>query len=217
MTRLLTLSIELPKDQVAADGLLAIAASDPSGNPLTLAAATATDAPISSQQLAAPAASNTSAIAATSTASIVTASTEASSRRPVVDPPSSGDSSRSPLAAETKSSDSKDLIDWQSSKEVVGASGIANSASDKTERLPSLTTVVVSPTAVPEILGVRHLAIVANGNGSLLHPDAVAAAFDDAHILEWVGTSASGPSAAAVDISLLDDDLLDAIGPQWRN
>jgi hypothetical protein len=55
-------------------------------------------------------------------------------------------------------------------------------------------------------------------NGELLHRDAVAAEFADAHILEWAASiPASRPSAADADISLLSDDLLAAIGRQWQN
>jgi hypothetical protein len=62
----------------------------------------------------------------------------------------------------------------------------------------------------------RQTAIVANGNGKLLHCDAVAAAFADSDVLEWAAsTPASRYSAADADISLLSDDLIDAIGRQW--
>jgi alpha-L-arabinofuranosidase len=64
----------------------------------------------------------------------------------------------------------------------------------------------------------RRSAIVANGNGGFLHRDAVADAFDDAADLEWVAAiPASLSSATDVDISLMTDDVLEAIGRQWRN
>jgi hypothetical protein len=64
----------------------------------------------------------------------------------------------------------------------------------------------------------RQIAIVANGNGESVHRDGVAAAEADADVLEWAAsTPTARPSAADADISLLSDDLLDAIGRQWQN
>jgi hypothetical protein len=64
----------------------------------------------------------------------------------------------------------------------------------------------------------RQIAFVANGNDEPVHRDGVAAAAADADVLEWAAsTPAARPSAADADISLLSDDLLDAIGRQWQN
>jgi hypothetical protein len=81
-----------------------------------------------------------------------------------------------------------------------------------------LTSTGVSSTSDAATFLERQTAIAANGNGELLRRDAVAAAFADADVLEWAAsTPTSQPSAADADISLLSDDLLAAIGRQWRS
>jgi hypothetical protein len=204
-------------------GLVTIAASDASGNPLTLAAPMATDATIGSLQLAAPAAASPSAVAIASTASILTAanttaSTTATLPIPVADAPTTQVSSGLSLAAKRGSNDSAGLIARQAPIEIVGLSNLSNSMSMSivTDWGSSLSTGVVYSTSDQATSGGRQAAAT-NGTGGLLHRDAVAAAFDDADILEWLGTSDdSRPSATDAETNFLADDLLAAIGQQWR-
>ena len=198
---------------------MTIAASDASGNPLTLAAAsaagTAKDATTGSPQAVSPTAASTLAIAATAS---TTSSTTASFVSPIciAVAPSTHGSAGSALVVKSNSSDSAGLIALQSSSETGGVSALTYSVSDESERSSSLTTTGVSLTSDAATFLERETAVAANGNGELLHRDSVASA--DADVLEWAAsTPASRRSAADADISLLPDDLLDAIGRQWQN
>jgi autotransporter-associated beta strand protein len=63
----------------------------------------------------------------------------------------------------------------------------------------------------------RQVPNVANGNGKRLDLDTVAAGFADADVLEWAASDAATRPSTDADISLLSDDLLDAIGRQMQN
>ncbi len=200
--------------------MVTLAASDANGNPLNSVAASnlsaATEVMAGLPPTAATTSVGASAIAAASMLTSTTASSEPSSSVAVA--PSSGNSAGSALAIKSNSSDSAGLIALQSTSETGGVSALTYSVSDESERSSSLTTTGVSLTSDAATFLERQTAIVANGNDELLHSDAVAAAFTDANVLEWAAsTPAFRLSAADADISRLADDLLDAIGRQWRN
>jgi autotransporter-associated beta strand protein len=177
-----------------------IAASDASGNPLDLA--------------------HGGPSAGAATAAVTSNSTSGSSASPtsVAVAPSTHLFSGSALAVQTNSSDSAGLIAVQSSREIIAVSGLAISADNETKWSSSFTTTDESLTSDSATSGNRQVLIVANGNGGLLHRDAVAAAFAVADVLEWTASSpASRPSAADADICLMADDLLEVIGRHWRN
>ena len=118
----------------------------------------------------------------------------------------------------SNSSDSAGLNSTHSLGEIVGVAGHANSASSEGEWSSSLTNTGVSSISDAATIRDRQASIVPNGNGGFLDCDAVAAAFADADVLEWAAsTPASRPSTADVDISLVPDDLLEALGDFWRN
>jgi hypothetical protein len=122
------------------------------------------------------------------------------------------------LFVKSNFSDSAGLIALQSSSETGGVSDLAYPMSNESERSLSLTTAGVYSIPDTATFLEQQTAIVANGNGGLLHCDAVAAEFADADVLEWAAsTPDSRLSAADADISLLADDLLAAIGRQWQN
>ena len=205
-------------------GKVTIAASDSSGNPLAAAnvASTSMHATTSSSQPAAPTTSSSSAIAITSAASITisattTVSTTPSSPISIIDAPATHSSSGSALAANANSVDSSGTIAWQLSIENA-ASDFAHTGSNESKWSSSLTTVGVSSITDAARFGERQPAIIANENGEFLHRDAVEASFADADVLEWAAaTPPSRLSTAGDGVSLLADDLLDAIGRQWRN
>jgi alpha-L-arabinofuranosidase len=208
-------------------GMMTIAASDASGNPLTTAAAnavgTATDATSGSSMPGALTAASTTAVTAVSSTSITTVattttSTTASSPIPHAVAPSAHGSSGSDLVARTNFFDSAGLIAVRSSSEIVGESDLGDSKSDESEWSALPTSGVVSSTSEKASLPDRQAAIVANGNRGFLHRDAVADAFDDAADLEWVASiPASLSSATDADIPSMADNMLEAIGQQWRN
>jgi hypothetical protein len=108
------------------------------------------------------------------------------------------------------------LVALQSSSAIVGVADIANSVNNESERPDSLTTTGVASISDEAPLREPQAVIVASGTGDLLNRDAVAAAFADADVLEWAAsTPASRRSAADADISLLADELLEAIGQHW--
>jgi hypothetical protein len=195
-----------------------IAASDTTGNPLTDAAAMSMGPTMTSRQLAAPIAISNPSIAAASISSIMTDAATPSTALKATDATRSGGFSGSALAANARSSDSASRIALRPLSEFVGASGTVNSTSAETKWLYSHSPAIVSSMSGPWVSRARQAAVVANRMGALLNPDAVAAAFDNADILEWVAsTPVRRPSAADADISLMADDLLEAIGQQWRN
>jgi len=201
-------------------GMVTIAASDASGNPLNSVTAsdtsTAIDATIGSPKPALSTAASVSAVAAAPTLTSTTASLEPPISVAVA--ANSRDSSGSALVVKSNFSDSAGLIALQSSRETGGVPDIAFPVSNEGERSSSLTTSGVASTSDTATFLERQTAIVANGNGEPLRRDAVAAAFADADVLEWAAsTPAARPSAADADITLLSDDLLDAIGRQWHN
>jgi hypothetical protein len=122
------------------------------------------------------------------------------------------------LAINSNSSDSTGLIALQSSSEIVGASDPFYSVSNESERSSLLTTTGLVSTSDATTFLDRQTAVVATGIGELFDRDAVAAASADADVLEWAAsTPAARSSAADADLSLISDDLLDAIGRQWQN
>jgi hypothetical protein len=200
--------------------MVTIAASDANGSPLNSVAAsnisTATDAMPSFPQPASATAGSAPAVASASTLTSTTASSEPPISVAVA--PRAHDSSGSALVVRSNSSDSAGVIAFQSSSETGGVSDLGYSVSNESDRSSSLTTTGVSATSDAATFFERQTAIVANGNSELLDRDAVAAAFTDADILEWAAsTPASRLSAADAEIARLADDLLDAIGRQWRN
>ena len=203
---------------ISGGSVVTIAASDANGNPLNSVAtsntSTAIDATTGSPQPVPPTAASVSAVAATSTLT----STAASSEPPmsVAVASSSHGSAGSALLVKSNSSDLAGLIALQSSNETGGVSALAYSVSDESERSSLLTNTGVPSTSDAATFLERETAVAANGNGELLHRDAVAAASADADVLEWAAsTPASRPSTTDADISLLPDELLDAIGQHW--
>jgi autotransporter-associated beta strand protein len=63
----------------------------------------------------------------------------------------------------------------------------------------------------------RQAPNIVKGNGGVFDPDAVAAAFADADVLEWAASDAATRPSADADVYLLSDDLLDVIGRQLQN
>ena len=197
-----------------------IAASDADGNPLNTVAASNTSAATSEMATFPRTVSPTtgSALAVETASSLTPTANSSEPRISVTVAPSPHDSSGSELVVKSNFSDSAGLMILQSSSEIGGASGLAYSVSNESEQSSSFTTTGVSSTSDASTFLERQNAILANENGELLRRDAVAAEFEDADILEWAtSTPSSRLSAAAADISLLADDLLDAIGRQWRN
>jgi hypothetical protein len=194
--------------------LVTIAASDASGNPLTLTtASTAMDATTGSSQLAAPSATGTLAIAAP--ASTTTAWSVSPSSFAVA--PSTHGSSGSALVVKSKTSDSAGLIALKSSSESVSVvSDLAKSLSKESELSVLLTSAGVSSISDAAAQRKRQDIVVTIRTGDLVHRDPVAAAFADADVLEWAASNpASGPSSADADLSLLADELLEAMGQHW--
>ena len=208
-----------------------IAASDATGNPFPAGATSAATelatgsgwpAALLARRLAKPVGASTSAGALASTTSTMTtttttASTMASLPTPVAGGPSAHASSSSPLAAKGVSSDLANLIATKALVEVFGVSGFANLAGEETVWLSSALTADVSSNSDTGTSRDRQSAAAPNGTGGWPHPDTVAAMFDDADILEWAGSSASGSPATDADGHVLADDLLKAIGQQWRS
>jgi autotransporter-associated beta strand protein len=196
-----------------------IAASDANGNPLAAAAASNTSgAAHAVAGFLQPAAPTVASASVDATASTLTSGT-ASSVSPisVSVAPSSHDTSGSASVAKSTSLDSVDLIGLQSSSDTGGISDRIDSAGHQSVQSPSLSITSLSSTSDTAISLDRQTATATNGMGELLRGDPVAAVFADAHVLEWAAsTPASRPSTDA-DISLLSDDLLDAIGRQLQN
>ena len=169
-----------------------IAASDGNGNPLN-AVATAT--------------------AATSTSTTASSQPQIS----VAVASRSRGSSGSTLAVNSSFSDSRSRIALQLPSEIAGVSDLFYSKNNESIR-PSLRTTagLLSISEAATFLE-RQTANVANGNGELFHRNAVAAAFADADVLEWAASTPAARPSAGVDVSLLSDDLLDAIGRHWQD
>jgi hypothetical protein len=197
-----------------------IAASDANGNPLNASAASNTSAAINATRSSSQTAPSTAASGSAVATAFALTSTTASSEPPisVAVAPSSHGSFGSTLAVNSSVSDSTRLIALQSASGIVGVSEPIYSVSNQTDRSSLLTTTgLVSNSDAAKLLD-RQTAIVASGNGELLHCDAVAAAAADADVLEWAASNpAARPSAADADISQLPDDLLDALGRRWQN
>jgi autotransporter-associated beta strand protein len=200
--------------------IVTIAASDANGNPLTAMAASTTSAAAAHAMAGflKPATPITASASTVATATAL-ASTTASWGPPssVAVAPSSHESTGSASAVKSKAWDSLGLIALQLSSETGGVSELINSASNESERSSSHNTTGISLTSDAATFLDRQTATIANGMGELRHGDSVAAAFADADVLEWAASSPpTGPSTDA-DISLLSDELLDAIGRQLQN
>jgi autotransporter-associated beta strand protein len=205
---------------ISGGSVVTIAVSDANGNPLNSVAdsntSAAIDATTGSPQPAAPTAASVSSLAAASTLTSTTASSEPPVSITVR--PNSHDSSGSALVDKSNISESAGLIALQSRGETGDVTDLAYFVSNGSERPSSLTTAGVSPTSDAATFLERQTAQVPDTNVKLLKRDALAMVFADPEVLEWATlTPAPVPSAADADMSLLSDDLLAAIGQQWRN
>jgi WD40-like Beta Propeller Repeat len=210
----------------AAPAVVTIAASDALGNPLVAGTATsasaATDTASNNPQLLASASADLSAVAlsstSTMTAATATSSTPESSPIRVAGALTGRGSLGLALAGNGRPSDSVNLIAQQSSLVTVGVPAPLNPAMDPSGWLPSRYAVGISSPADQAVLRGRQVAAATNGVGALLRRDAIAAAFDDADIQTWLGSTDrfrhSAPEAVS---SFLSDDLLAAIGQRWQN
>jgi hypothetical protein len=136
---------------------------------------------------------------------------------PVADASTTQASSGFALASKGSSSGTAGLIARQASTEIPGLSNLADSASIETDRAFSIATGIVYSTSDQPASRGRQVAAT-NGTDGMLHRDAVSAAFDDADIREWLGSAdTSRSSASDAENNFLADDLLAAIGQQWRN
>ncbi len=200
---------------IGGGSVVTIAASDAKGNPLNAPAASNTGASISatpsSTQPAPPTAGPAAAVATASALTLPTASSEPPI--PVVVAANTLRSSGSTSVAKSNFLDSAGLIASQSSSETGDVPDLAFRVSAESKRSSLLTNAGVSSTSDTATLLERQTAISANGNGELRRRDAVASAIADANILDWAAsTPATRPSEADAYISLLSDDLLEAIG-----
>jgi hypothetical protein len=122
------------------------------------------------------------------------------------------------LAVNACFSDSRGQVALQLSSEIAGVSDLLDSVSNESKPSSLFTTTGLVSTSDAATFLERQTPSVANGNDGVFHRNAVAAAFADADVMEWAAsTPAARPSASDADISLLSDDLLEAIGRQWQN
>jgi hypothetical protein len=179
---------------------LTIAASDASGNPLTPSATTSSEANGSSGPLAAFFVPRKASPATTSTPPTALATSLATS----------------PISALATSPESSDKL--------IGGLRLADAPNDNIRLSSSIATAIVSSQTNPAAMASARISLAATGSRSL-NPDAVATAFDESGAFEWLG-STSARQADITDIvqdSLesvnddLADDLLIAIGKQWRS
>ncbi len=99
---------------------------------------------------------------------------------------------------------------------IAPSGGAEESPSDSTTDWPSLHNAFTFSTAHQAILDGQESGVAIRVAG-LLRRDAVAAAFDDADIENWLGsTERFRRSAADTENNFLSDDLLAAIGLRWR-
>jgi hypothetical protein len=195
-----------------------IEASAASGNPLTAAAASPTmDATTNSAWPTAPTAVTASAVPIASSVVVMTATTADSSRMPAVNAPTTPGRSGSALAATTNASDSTGLIARKSSIVNFGASSLVNSARDEAKWWPSLVTARVTSNSANAAAPEPQDAVVTRATSDLPRRDAIAAAFDEVALREWLGSTRNvRPWAADSSNESLTDELLAAIGGQWR-
>ncbi len=186
-------------------GSLVIGGTAGSAATATIAATDANGNPLNAVEIATAATSTSSSASSQPQFSVTVAS-------------SSRGSSGSTLAVNAYSSDSRRQIALQLSSEIAGVSELFYAVNNESKPSSLLTTSNLISTSDAATLLERQMAIVANGNGELIHRDAVAAAFADGDVLEWAdSTPAARPSATDTDISLLSDDLLEAISRHWQN
>ena len=79
----------------------------------------------------------------------------------------------------------------------------------------SLVTDRAASSSSTSSLAQQHPPLGPNRIVDMLRRDAVAALFDDAQDVEWVGSSGTGHQSAA-DSDFMTDELLAAIGQLWR-
>jgi autotransporter-associated beta strand protein len=206
---------------------LTIAASDATGSPL----AAASDPLTSSSQsaaLAAPGGSVDAAAApAVAPADIVSTGGTASSIALTSRVTSGAAAALEPVQSEVSATSRSLKIGSPSSSGTVAISGLAfNEGSATATDWSTSITFLATASSQASALNVGQSAAPMSAKGSL-DPDAVAAAFDDSDVLEWIASSRGWQSSSDSvsdtvssldhgDASLLADELLEAIGQDWQ-
>jgi hypothetical protein len=193
--------------------VVAIAASDASGNPLPAEAA-GTDAAKSdnSSRLAAGSAAIGS-IAPVASTPFVTTTTAGSSAIPAATAPATQQTPATFRLAQRPPLDLASPTFWQSCIDFNHESGLND---DRTSsRLSSLAQGVLSGAGL-SVSRSPPIAIVPNGATSAMRSDLVAILFDDSRIREWMGTAPTAQSSAPdTNDSVMVGDPLEAIWDRW--
>ncbi len=104
----------------------------------------------------------------------------------------------------------------QSMIDIVGELRLADLANDGAPINFSPMRAGVVSTPEQATLGVRQTATSPTGVGGRLCPDLLAALFENANFLAPGSTPAAEHSASDTDVSLMGDDLLEAISQRWQ-